>query len=82
MKIDVYDTYATYADGQSLHFDVFLQSGSDASTAEQAAKQWLEALREGGESIQLSSTRFCHSEPASPEVIDSIKAKGFAVLRL
>lgn len=82
MEIDVYDTYATYADGQSLHFDVFLQAGSEASAAEQAARQWLEALREGGESIQLSSTCFCHSEPASPEVIDSIKAKGFAVLRL
>jgi len=82
MNIDVYDTYAVYGDGESLHFDVFLQAGTDASEAEQAAKQWLNEISLEGESAQLSSSRFCHSEPASPEVCDSIRARGFAILPL
>ncbi len=82
MKIDVYDTYATYNNGEVLHFDVLLPQGSTAHQAEIYAQQWLQTLNKEGHQAQISSSRFCHSEPASPEVHSSVATNGFAILQL
>lgn len=82
MNTDVYDTYATYSNGETVHFDVLLPKGSTHQKAVQIAKQWLKELGGTNEIAQLSSSRFCHSEAATPEVYSEIKNKGFAILQL
>ena len=67
MNVDVYDTHAHTTDGQVLHFDVLLPSGSGAKALEYA-REWLQSIGIGIDRITLDQCRFCHSEAATPEV--------------
>jgi len=54
MKIDVYDSYAQSTDGKTLHFDVFVESGTSAETALANGREWLESINESADGLRNS----------------------------
>lgn len=81
MNVDVYDTHAHTTDGQVLHFDVLLPSGSGERALEYA-REWLQSIGIGIDRITLDQCRFCHSEAATPEVQRQLESKGYFILQM
>lgn len=82
MKIDVYDSYAKTLDGRTLHFDVFVLSGTHADVAFQYGKEWLTSIGENPDSLEQSRCNFCHTEMANPDVQQVVEVKGFFILQM
>ena len=82
MKVDVYDTYAPSKNGHIIHFDVLVPHGTDAKTAFRFAQDWLASVGEDGHGLSQNRCRFCHSEPAGPDVQQAIAAAGFYILQM
>lgn len=82
MKLDVFDTYANNGQGKLMHFDVLLPQGSSQELAEEIALRWLKEVGVDTETVELQSCRFCHSEPATPEVEQALNSKGYAILQM
>ena len=82
MKIDVFDTHVTLADGQRMHFDILLPTGSAEDLANHYALQWLRSIAIEPEAVSQEQCRYCHSESATPEQQNSIHTQGFAVIQM
>jgi hypothetical protein len=82
MKIDVYDTYATTANGSTVHFDVFLKSGEHKDKALEYAALFLDEIGERTGNITLDRCNFCHSEIANPAVIKAVELNGHFIFRM
>jgi len=82
MKIDVYDSYAKSNDGATLHFDVFVESGTPAEIALQNGREWMKSINESAESLQSSRCNFCHSRVAESVVQQEIKEKGYYIFQM
>jgi hypothetical protein len=82
MKIDVFDTYVLFADGQRMHFDILLPTGSAQNLANRYALQWLRSIAIEPEAVSQEQCRYCHSGNATPEQQSSIYAQGFAVIQM
>ncbi|MCA9939029.1 MAG: DUF2024 family protein [Anaerolineales bacterium] len=82
MKIDVFDTHVTLADGQRMHFDILLPTGSAEDLANHYALQWLRSIAIEPEAVSQEQCRYCHSESATPEQQSSINIQGFAVIQM
>lgn len=82
MKIDVFDTHVTLADGQRMHFDILLPTGSAEDLANHYALQWLRSIAIEPEAVSQEQCRYCHSESATPEQQSSINTQGFAVIQM
>lgn len=82
MKIDVYNTYATHAGSEVMHFDVLLPAGESRQQAIDSAILWLEEVGIEPGSIRLDQCNYCHSEIAAPEIENALDSKGFAILQL
>ncbi len=81
MQIHVYDTYVTAGDGRLMHFDVFTAERDDQQ-AIAYAKQWLTSIGETDATVSSKECRFCHSQKAPVDVIDSIKHDGFFIYKM
>lgn len=81
MKFDYYDTYATGHDGSILHFDVIVTAGTAKPVVEEVAAQFA-----GGHlpevEAQLRRKSNCNQAAISPEGLDSVKRRGFAIVPL
>ena len=77
MNVDVYDTHAHTTDGQVLHFDVLLPTGSGAKALEYA-REWLQSI--GMVSTGSLWTNAASAIPRRPhqKCSDSWKAKGIS----
>ena len=82
MKIDVFDTHVTLSDGQRMHFDILLPTGTSEDLANHYALQWLRSIAIEPEAVSQEQCRFCHSESATPEQQSSINTQGFAVIQM
>ena len=82
MKIDVFDTHVTLSDGQRMHFDILLPTGSAEDLANHYALQWLRSIAIEPEAVSQEQCRYCHSESATPEQQSSINIQGFAVIQM
>lgn len=82
MKIDVFDTHVTLADGQRMHFDILLPTGSAEDLANHYVLQWLRSIAIEPEAVSQEQCRYCHSESATPEQQSSINIQGFAVIQM
>jgi len=82
MKIDVFDTHVLLADGQRMHFDILLPTGTSEDLANHYALQWLRSIAIEPEAVSQEQCRFCHSESATPEQQNSIHTQGFAVIQM
>ena len=81
MQVKVYDTHVRTRDGRYLHFDV-LVPGEDGANAPAYAVEWLGSRGIQTQDVQQSRCEFCHSEPASPEVEQSFRQQGYAIIPL
>ena len=82
MKIDVFDTHVTLSDGQRMHFDILLPTGSAEDLANHYVLQWLRSIAIEPEAVSQEQCRYCHSESATPEQQSSINTQGFAVIQM
>ena len=82
MKVDVYDSNAQSSNGQTIHFDVLVESSTSKEKALQYGRIWLERIGESPESLEQSRCNFCHTEQAGQEVQTSIKKDDFYILQM
>lgn len=81
MEIHVYDTYVTASDGHVIHFDVFT-ADKDIQKAIDYAKLWLVSIGESEALVSSKECRFCHSQKAPADVIESIRQHGFYIYKM
>ncbi|MCQ8117334.1 DUF2024 family protein [Methylomonas rosea] len=81
MEIHVYDTYVKARDNHVMHFDVFIAS-KDGEQAIQYAKQWLASIGENDAVVSSKECRFCHTQQAQAEVIETIKRQGYFIYKM
>ena len=81
MEIHVYDTYVTANDGHTMHFDVFTAEKNDQK-AITYAKQWLASIGENDAVVSSNECRFCHSQNAPDDAIESINQQGYFIYKM
>jgi len=81
MQIHVYDTYVKAKDGHIMHFDVFTPIRDDQKAIEYA-KEWLASIDEADAEVSTNECRFCHSQSASPDVLEAIGQKGYYIYKM
>ena len=72
MHVDVYDTYATAADGGLLHFDFYVLAGTEISEVERLIHGFV-----GGADPEIEAERRCANLLMSdPGILIVLKAHG------
>lgn len=83
MKISVWDTYVTKADGNIMHFDILVPSElKDAAAVIQYGREYLKKKGQGDQRLSTNECRYCHSENASPSIEQTIQQHGYAILEM
>ncbi|MAT99530.1 MAG: hypothetical protein CL608_20500 [Anaerolineaceae bacterium] len=82
MNCDVFDTYVTRQNGQQMHFDIIVTSGTAQEMAMAFGQKYLAAVGVSGGSITAERCRFCHVEQATPEMQQAIEQKGYFILAM
>ncbi|TDF39667.1 DUF2024 family protein [Alteromonadaceae bacterium M269] len=79
MNVHVFDTHVTDTNGNYYHFDVIVD---DANTkdVDRYVKNYLNSLNVTEKTIEKSTCGFCHSEPATEQMIKDIQTKGHYIL--
>lgn len=82
MKVAVYDTYVRKKSGSKMHFDVVVPDGTPQDTALEFAKRYLESVGQRGQPCGAQQCQFCHTEPASAEIENSIRSNGYHIIEM
>lgn len=82
MNCDVFDTYVTRPDGQQMHFDVIVPSGTAQETAMAFGQNYLAEVGVKEGKVTAAQCRFCHVEQATPEMQQAIEQKGYFILAM
>ncbi|GLK89744.1 DUF2024 family protein [Pseudomonas turukhanskensis] len=81
MNVKIFDTHVRTRAGRYLHFDV-VTAGGDNAQASQIASDWLTAQGMPADDIQQSHCQYCHSEIATPAVVEAINTQGYYIITL
>jgi len=81
MKVHVFDTHVSTANGNYYHFDV-LVSDDTANQATEFAERYIKQLGLSETQISQKRCNFCHSEMANPEVQEEILKHGYYIIPL
>jgi hypothetical protein len=79
MNVHVYDTHVTSTDGNYYHFDVIVDN-ANTENVDYFVRSYLNSLNVTDKTIEKSTCGFCHSEPATEQMISAIKSKGHYIL--
>ncbi len=82
MKLDVYDTYATTAQGSMIHFDVLLPTGENRDKALAYANDFLNEIGESTNAVKVAHCNYCHTAMANPYVQKQVETDGYFILRM
>ena len=82
MKVAVYDTHVTKNDGGIMHFDIVVPDGSSYEKVIEFGKAYLKGAGQEGQPLSAKECEFCHTEPASPTVNESIHTQGFHIVEM
>ncbi|MBX3059427.1 MAG: DUF2024 family protein [Anaerolineae bacterium] len=82
MNCDVFDTYVTRPDGQTMHFDVLVPTGAAPETALAYGQAYLAAVGVTDSQVTAERCRFCHVEQATPEVAQTITQQGYFIVAM
>lgn len=82
MKVDVFDTYVAGKSGDTLHFDIFVRSGSSKELALSYGRQFLKQINEDSEGLESERCNFCHSEAANGKIKKEVEANGCFILQM
>jgi len=79
MKVHIFDTHVTTANGNYYHFDV-LVSDETAGRATEYAERYMKQLGLSEAEVDQKRCDFCHSEMANPEVQEEILRSGYYII--
>jgi hypothetical protein len=82
MDCDVFDTHVTRPDGQLMHFDVIVPSGTPKEKVLAFGRAYLEQAGVAGDQITADRCRFCHVEKATPAMQQAIEQQGYFILAM
>jgi hypothetical protein len=82
MNCDVFDTYVTKTDGQKMHFDIIVPSGTQHEAALAFGQNYLEEVGVEEGEVTAEQCRFCHVEQATPEMKQAIDQKGYFIIAM
>jgi hypothetical protein len=78
----VFDTYVTRPDGQLMHFDVIVPTGTEPEMALAFGQAYLATIGATDSVVTAERCRFCHVEQATPEVEQAITKQGYFILAM
>lgn len=82
MNCDVFDTYVTRPDGQMIHFDVIVPTGTEQAAAVAFGQAYLAGMGVTDSAVTADLCRFCHVEQATPEIAQAIAEQGCFILAM
>ena len=82
MNCDVFDTYVTRPDGQMMHFDIIVPSGTEHETALAYGQHYLVGAGIENGKVTAEQCRFCHVEQATPQMAQAIAEQGYFILAM
>lgn len=82
MDCDVFDTYVTRPDGQLMHFDVIVPTGTELAAALAFGQTYLLSVGVTDSVVTAERCRFCHVEQATPEMAQAIGEQGYFILAM
>ena len=82
MDCDVFDTYVTRPDGQLMHFDVIVPTGTEQTAALAFGQAYLLSVGVTDSAVTAERCRFCHVEQATPEMAQAIAKQGYFILAM
>ncbi|RMD67630.1 DUF2024 family protein [Candidatus Pacearchaeota archaeon] len=81
MKVDVWDTYVRKKDGELMHFDIIVPSGTSKEEVISFGNEYLKSKEVEGE-VMAKMCNFCHSESGAEKWVKSIKEKGYFIYEM
>lgn len=83
MQVAVWDTYATKRNGSVMHFDILVPAEQkDAKIIYNFGKEYLLSKKQFGQSLSSEECKFCHTEEASPIILENIHQKGYHIIEI
>jgi hypothetical protein len=83
MKVAVWDTYVTKADGVIMNFDIIVpEVETDREKIYRHGQAYLESKEMYDYPITSNHCTFCHIETATEVMLDDIKQRGFSIIEL
>ncbi len=83
MKVAVWDTYVTKADGTVMHFDIIAPPEiKDETIIHKYGKEYLNIKNQSGQPLSAKECSFCHIETASAEMVSAIEQKGYYIIEM
>lgn len=83
MRVAVFDTYVKKSNGSLAHFDIIVPNGKHTIEEILAfGREYLDTINEGRAQLSTEECRFCHIEQPTPEIAQSINAKGYYILEM
>lgn len=83
MKIAVWDTYVQRNDGIVMHFDILVPGFiKDPNIIFKFGEDYLSTKPFKAENITSDECKLCHIEQGTPEIINTIKIKGYAIIEM
>lgn len=83
MKVAVWDTYVTKADGKIMHFDILTPDHlNDKEQIYAYGKQYLATKGQENSTLTAKECRFCHVDQAPAEIEAAIEANGYYIIEM
>lgn len=82
-KVNIWDTYVTKKDGQTMHFDIVAPVAiSDTVTIYNYGKEYLVTKGQEGQPLSSKQCRLCHMENLRPQWEKEIEDKGYFIIEM
>lgn len=82
-KVNVWDTYVTKKDGETMHFDIIAPAEiTDTVTIYNYGKEYLITKDQEGQPLSSKQCRLCHMEYLRPQWEKEIKDKGYFIIEM
>ncbi|MEA1785028.1 DUF2024 family protein [Arenibacter sp. GZD96] len=83
MKVAIWDTYVTKADGTLMHFDIIVPEHlKNEEIIYTFGVQYLRTKNIENRPLTAHECRFCHIETASDAVLEAIEKRGYYILEM
>ncbi|NME70498.1 DUF2024 family protein [Flammeovirga aprica] len=82
-EVNVWDTYVTKKDGNTMHFDIIAPvEVSDAEIIYNYGKAYMKMKGQEGASLSSKQCKLCHIETLKPEWLEEIVQKGYFIIEM
>jgi len=82
-EVNVWDTYVTKRNGQTMHFDIIAPvEVNDTTIIYNYGKAYLKTKGQEGQPLTSKQCRLCHIEKLRPEWEKEIEVKGYFIIEM